>query len=136
MINFLAIYVPKMLVKSEEINYIDVGEIYKNNENGLRIKFNQKYNDGNTNSIASEIYMNQEDIKFGDAMSTWTKSSTETYKEFLDSIADDLNDNHQDMAAYWIDANQGSSNEWNINAVVYVNATSPASAPVFGNLLL
>ena len=69
-------------------------------------------------------------------MSTWTKSSTETYKEFLDGIADDLNDNHEDMAAYWIDANQGSSNEWNINAVVYVNATSPASAPVFGNILL
>ena len=73
MINFLAIYVPKMLVKSEEINYIDVGKIYKNNENGLRIKFNQEYNDGNTNSIASEIYMNQKDIIFGDAMSTWTK---------------------------------------------------------------
>ena len=41
------------------------------------------------------------------------------------------------MGAYWIDAEQkGTSGEWDINAMVYGNATSPASMPVFGNLLL
>ena len=136
MINFLAIYVPKMLLTSEEVNYSDVAGIYKNSKDGLRIKSNQAYSNGSPNSIANEIFYNQEHIKFGDSMPGWSKNSDQTYKEFLDGIADDLNDNKEDMAAYWIDASQGSSNEWNINAVVYVNATSPASAPVFGNILL
>ena len=41
------------------------------------------------------------------------------------------------MGAYWIDAEQkGTSGEWDINAMIYGNVTSPASMPVFGNLLL
>jgi len=39
------------------------------------------------------------------------------------------------MGAYWIDAEQ-TGNAWDINAMIYANATSPGSVPVFGNLLL
>ena len=39
------------------------------------------------------------------------------------------------MGAYYIDATE-SAGKWDINAVIYANPSSPASAPTFGNLFL
>ena len=66
----------------------------------------------------------------------WEMTSGETYTAFLERISTSINDKgSEDMAAYWIDATQ-TVDDWDINAVIFANTTSPASVPVFGNLLL
>jgi len=51
-------------------------------------------------------------------------------------VGGDIPENTNGFGAYWVDASQGEASTWDINAVIYTNASSPASAPVFGNLLL
>lgn len=51
-------------------------------------------------------------------------------------VGGDIPEDTNGFGAYWVDASQDSSSYWDINAVIYTNASSPASAPVFGNLLL
>lgn len=126
---FTAIYLPTALISQDWLNYSSVQKIYSGEK--VNLKYNTNYPNNQTNLIAQSIVASQ-DGYIEATSEDWVKDSATSYQDFFTEISEDLDEN---MAAYWIDASQ-IGNTWNINAVIFANATSPATVPTFGNLLL
>ena len=130
---FLLIYLPSIIETQDWLNYSSVAKLYDGET--VNVIYNSNYQDGSPNSIAESIVSGQGssinptavDLKIG---------AGEDYTTFLEGISTQLNTKGGDMAAYYIEADQSTKGDWDINAVIFANATSPASVPVFGNLLL
>lgn len=123
------IFLPPSLIPMDVLSYSSVQSIYGEK---VRIQYNSRYpSDDQENLIVNSIVSSQ-DGYIEATSQEWDKPSVESYTNFFTEISNGLDD---DMAAYWVDAVQ-SDNVWDINAVIFANATSPASVPTFGNLLL
>ena len=73
----------------------------------------------------------------GEPQSAWNPPSTiSNYTDYFTVQGDSITPSAEGKAAYWIDASQNILGAWSVNAVVYANASSPSSVPVFGNLVL
>ena len=133
-----AVFAPALARKEDSLNYRDFSSIYDGEL--FDLKYNKNYPNGEANSIVEKI-LAQYDSSLSDDVQddeVWNEANIQNYTEFLTGIADTgLGASEKETGAYWVNAEQDEDSlDWDIDAVVYMRASSPAAAPVYGNLML